>query len=110
MKMIAILMALLMALTTLTAFAEEEAVIPSPEADELADFALLEGFVMEVLDESILVLTRDGLYAEALLTDATVLEGKEIAFALKEAASASAITVSRPGAAQSIPLLKEVRK
>ena len=39
-----------------------------------------------------------------------VLEGKDIAFALNEAASASAITVSRPGAAQSIPLLKEVRK
>ena len=39
-----------------------------------------------------------------------VLEGKDIAFALSEAASASAITVSRPGAAQSIPLLKEVRK
>lgn len=38
-----------------------------------------------------------------------VLEGKDVAFALKEAASASAITVSRPGAAQSIPLLKEVR-
>ena len=39
-----------------------------------------------------------------------VLEGKDIDFALSEAASASAITVSRPGAAQSIPLLKEVRK
>ena len=47
-----------------------------------------------------------------------VLEGKDVAFALKEAACAfalkeaacaSAITVSRPGAAQSIPLLKEVR-
>ena len=78
-KFFLMLMALMLALTTLTAFAEEETLIPSPEADELADFALIDGFVMEVLDESILVLTRDGLYIEALMTESTVLEGKEIA-------------------------------
>lgn len=78
-KFFLMLMALMLALTTLTAFAEEETLIPSPEADELADFALIDGFVMEVLDESILVLTRDGLYVEALMTESTVLEGKEIA-------------------------------
>ena len=78
-KFFLMLMALMLALTTLTAFAEEETLIPSPEADDLADFALIDGFVMEVLDESILVLTRDGLYVEALMTESTVLEGKEIA-------------------------------
>ena len=78
-KLILMLLALMLAMTTLTAFAEEETLIPSPEADALADVALIEGFVMEVLDESILILTRDGLYAEALLTEATVLEGKDIA-------------------------------
>ena len=78
-KLFLMLLAMLLALTTLTAFAEEEALIPSPEADDLADFALIDGFVMEVMDESILLLTRDGLYVEALLTEATVVEGKDIA-------------------------------
>jgi homoaconitase/3-isopropylmalate dehydratase large subunit len=75
-KFILMLLALMMAATTLTVFAEDEAVIPSPEAEELV---LLDGFVMEVLDESILLLTRDGLYVEALLTPETILEGKDIA-------------------------------
>lgn len=78
-KFFLMLLAMMLALTTLTAFAEEEAVIPSPESDELADVALIGGFVMEVLDESILLQTRDGLYVEALLTEATITEGKEIA-------------------------------
>ena len=78
-KFFLMLMAQMLALTTLTAFAEEETLIPSPEADDLADFAMIDGFVMEVLDESILMLTRDGLYVEALMTESTVLEGKEIA-------------------------------
>ncbi len=38
-----------------------------------------------------------------------IAEGRDPAFALCEAAKASSITVSRPGAAQSVPLLKEVR-
>ncbi len=73
-KFFLMLLALMLAATTLTAFAEEESAIPSPEAEEIV---LLEGFVMEVLDESILLQTRDGLYVEALLTPDTVLEGKE---------------------------------
>ena len=77
-KFFLMLLAMMMAMTTLTAFAEEEAFIPSPEAEELAETALLQGFVMEVMDESILVLTRDGLYAEALLTANTTTEGKDI--------------------------------
>ena len=39
---------------------------------------------------------------------AAVLEGKDIPYALKLASRASAITVSRPGAAKSIPMLDEV--
>ncbi|MBR6668387.1 MAG: hypothetical protein IKL25_08525 [Clostridia bacterium] len=73
-KFFLMLLALMLAATTLTAFAEEDSAIPSPEAEEIV---LLEGFVMEVLDESILLQTRDGLYVEALLTPDTVLEGKE---------------------------------
>lgn len=78
-KFFLMLLAMMLALTTLTAFAEEEAVIPSPESDELADVALIGGFVMEVLDESILLQTRDGLYVEALLTEETIIEGKDAA-------------------------------
>ncbi len=75
-KFFLMLLAMMLALTTLTAFAEDEAVIPSPEAEEVV---LLDGFVMEVLDESILLLTRDGLYVEALLNEETIIEGKDIA-------------------------------
>ncbi len=38
-----------------------------------------------------------------------IAEGRDAAFALREAAKASSIAVSRAGAAQSIPLLSEVR-
>ena len=48
-KFFLMLMALMLAMTALTAFAEDEAVIPSPEAEEIV---LLEGFVAEILDES----------------------------------------------------------
>ena len=72
-KFFLMLLALMMAMTTLTAFAEEEADMPSADEEVLAGSALLQGFVMEVMDESILVLTRDGLYVEALMTESTVL-------------------------------------
>ena len=78
-KFFLMLLAMMMALTTLTVFAEEEAFISSPEAGELAETALLQGFVMEVMDESILVLTSDGLYVEAMLTADTAAEGNDIA-------------------------------
>ncbi len=78
-KFFLMLLAMMLALTTLTAFAEEEAVIPSPDADTLAEFSLIDGFVMDVLDESILILTRDGLYVEALLNEETIIEGKDAA-------------------------------
>ena len=77
-KFFLMLLALMMAMTTLTAFAEDEAVIPSPDADAI-DGAQIEGFVMDVLDESILLLTRDGLYVEALLTEETFFDGKDVA-------------------------------
>ena len=75
-KFFLLLMALMMAMTTLTVFAEDEAVIPSPSAD---DIVLMDGFVTEIMDESILLLTRDGEYIEALLTPETILEGKDLA-------------------------------
>ena len=77
-KFFLMLMALMLAMTTLTAFAEEEIAIPSPDADAI-DGTTLEGFVMDVMDESILLLTRDGLYVEALLTEETFFDGKEVA-------------------------------
>ena len=77
-KFFLMLLALMLAMTTLTVFAEDEAVIPSPDADAI-DGAQIEGFVMEVLDESILLLTRDGLYVEALLNEETIFDGKDVA-------------------------------
>ena len=76
MKIIATLMALLMALTTLTAFAGDD-FIPSPEAD-LMTGATLSGYVLEVNDEYLLVKTPDGLYVEALLTGETLFEGADV--------------------------------
>ena len=76
-KFFLMLLALMLAMTTLSVFAEDEAVIPSPDADAI-DGALIEGFVMEVLDESILLLTRDGQYIEALLTPDTIFDGKDV--------------------------------
>lgn len=78
-KFFLMMLAMMLALGSLAVFAEDEAFIPSPDAEELAETALLEGFVMEVLDESILILTRDGLYVEAMLTEETLLEGKDVA-------------------------------
>ncbi len=76
-KFFLMLMAMMLAMTTLTVFAEDEAVIPSPDADAI-DGAQIEGFVMDVLDESILLLTRDGLYVEALLNEETFFDGKDV--------------------------------
>ena len=76
-KFFLMLMALMLAMTTLTAYAEDEAVIPSPDADAI-DGTTIEGFVMDVMDESILLLTRDGLYVEALLTEETFFDGKDV--------------------------------
>ena len=86
-KFFLMLMALMLAMTTLTVFAEDEAVIPSPDADAI-DGAQIEGFVMDVLDESILLKTRDGLYVEALLTEETA--------AAQSAAQPSKIAPSLP--------------
>ena len=74
-KFFLLLLALMLAATTLTAFAEEA--IPSPDAEYDLGPVLVSGFVTEVLDESILLLTRDGLHIEALLTPDAILEGKE---------------------------------
>ena len=76
-KFFLMLMALMLAMTTLTAFAEDEAVIPSPEAETTP--VQIEGFVMDITDEMILMLTRDGLYVEAQLTPDTIFDGKDVA-------------------------------
>lgn len=78
-KFLATLMALLMAVLTLSVFAEDDGYVPSPEADDLMETAVLSGFVLEVQDELLLVRTPDGLYAEALLTPETLFEGTDAA-------------------------------
>ena len=75
-KFFLMLLALMLAVGSLAVFAEDEAVIPSPEAEEIV---LLEGFVAEILDESILLLTHAGEYVSAHLIPETVIEGKELA-------------------------------
>ena len=47
-KFFLMLLAMMLAMTTLSAFAEDEAVIPSPEAEEMAEAALFGGFVTPV--------------------------------------------------------------
>ncbi len=69
-KLFLMLLALMMALGSLSVIAEEET-----EAGPV----LLDAFVMDVMDESILLMTRDGLSVEALLTPDTILDGKDIA-------------------------------
>ena len=76
MKIIASLMALLMALTTRPAFAESDAA-PSPEADLLTG-VVLSGHVMEIADEHLLVKTPDGLHVEAFITGETLFEGEDV--------------------------------
>ena len=76
MKIIATLMALLMALTTLTAFAED-AYTPSPEADLLTG-VVLSGFVLEVHDDHLLIKTPDGMHVQSNLSAETVFEGSDV--------------------------------
>ena len=78
-KFFLMLLALTLALSTLTVFAED-VIIPSPGAGDIVDEPILfEGFVLEVKEGSLLVQTSfDALY-EVLLTEETILEGKEIA-------------------------------
>lgn len=78
-KFFLMLLSLMLAATTLAAFAEDAAIIPSPGAadiDDLADTAL-EGFVMDVQDGVLLLQTREGQRIEALLTADTFMDGSE---------------------------------
>ena len=68
-KMILMLMALMMAMTALPVMAEEE----MPES------VAVEGFVLEILDGSILLQTSTGEPYEVLLNEETVIDGKELA-------------------------------
>ena len=76
-KFLAALMALMMALLSLSVFAEDGA--SAPEEENLLTPVILSGFVMDVQDEFLLVKTPDGLYVEALLTPDTLTEGDEAA-------------------------------
>lgn len=82
-KFFLMLLALMLATTTLAAFAEDAVIIPSPGAedmtdmDDTADIAAVEGFVLDVQDGSILILTREGQRIEALLTADTLMDGNE---------------------------------
>lgn len=69
-KMLAILMALLMATLLLPAYAEE---------GDVAEIAEIAGTVLEIGEESILLETPEGQLIEAILTADTIREGKEIA-------------------------------
>ena len=77
-KFFLMLLAMMLALTTLTAFAEDEALIPSSET-ETDDLILVEGFVMEITEDSILILNSYGQLEEALLSEETILDGKDLA-------------------------------
>lgn len=74
-KLFPMLLAMLLALTTLSAFAEQEA--ETPDTD-LAEYTLLQGFVTDVQSDLLQVLTRDGLTVEAQITEETVFEGKDV--------------------------------
>lgn len=82
-KFFLMLLALMLAATTLAAFAEDAAIIPSPGADDMADmddtadFAAVEGFVLDVQDGLLLLQTREGQRIEALLTAETLMDGNE---------------------------------
>lgn len=76
MKLIATLMALLMALTTMTAFAED-AFVPSIDA-QAVQTVVLSGYVLEVQEDSLLIRTPEGLHVQAHLTGETVFEGADV--------------------------------
>lgn len=78
-KFFLMLLALMLALTTLSVFAEDETGSPAPETDEPTESATINGFVMDVHEEALLLLTRDGLYVEALLNEETAFDGKDVA-------------------------------
>ena len=68
-KMLAILMALLMAALLLPAYAEE---------GDVAEIAEIAGTVLEIGEESILLETPEGQLIHANLTADTIREGKEV--------------------------------
>ena len=72
MKILATLMALILALTNLTALAEDAS------DDVLATTVILSGYVLEVQDEHLLVKTPDGLHMQAAITDETLFEGADV--------------------------------
>lgn len=74
MKLLSTLIALLLALTSLTAFAEEEV---APD-EALMNTAILSAYVMDMQEGFLLVKTPDGLYVEAHLTDETAFEGADV--------------------------------
>ncbi len=73
-KFFLLLMALIMAMTALTAFAEDETPV-----EEVSESIAVEGFVMEIMDGSILLQTSYGVINEVLLSDETIIDGKELA-------------------------------
>ena len=77
MKMLATLMALLMALTGLTAFAEG-AETPDAANDIPMTSVTLSGYVMDIQEDFLLVMTPDGLYVQAALTEETLFEGADM--------------------------------
>lgn len=68
-KFFLMLLALMLATTTLAVFAEDTEVIE--------ETTVIEGFVMDVQDGSVLILTKEGQRIEALLTAETFLDGNE---------------------------------
>ena len=71
-KMILMLMAMMMAMTALPVMAEE-----TPETTD--ELILAEGFVLEVLDGSVLVQASYGETVEVLLNEETIITSKELA-------------------------------
>ena len=77
-KIFLMLLALMLAVGSLAVFAEDEAMIPASE-EVVDEIILVEGFVMDVTADSILLLTSYGQLKEALLTEETIIDGKDVA-------------------------------
>ena len=73
-KFFLMLLALMMAMTTLTAFAEGETPV-----EEVSESIAVEGFVLEIMDGSILLQDSNSQTIEVLLNNETIIEGKELA-------------------------------
>ena len=73
-KFFLMLLALMMAMTTLTAFAEGETPV-----EEVSESIAVEGFVLEIMDGSILLQDSNSQTIEVLLNDETIIEGKDLA-------------------------------